>query len=130
MTEKRVNVFQTDRLDDVIVVEPLGDETTFRYFDIHNQSNRVMRELDDVSVRGLVVDFRSVEVMGWVMTSAIVRLVRNVDYRGGRTTYCNASSGNANLFSSLHLGQPWSGHDSREAAITALDLATSTVDEE
>ena len=62
-------VFMIEHVEDVVVVEPLGDESSFRYFDIHNQANRVMRALDDPSVRGVVVDLRSVPTLGWVMTS-------------------------------------------------------------
>lgn len=130
MNDGQIHVFQTHRVDDIFVIEPLGDETKFRYFDIHNQSNRVMRELDDVSLRGLVVDFKSVELTGWVMTSSIVRLVRNIDYRGGRCSFCNATAANASLFASLNLGQPWTSHGSLEEAIAALEVTPSAVDGE
>ena len=94
-------VFVVEHVDEVVIVEPLGDESSFRYFDIHNQANRVMRALDDSSVRGVVVDLRSVPTLGWVMTSAIVRLVRNLDYRGGLAVYCSASQANIDQFSSM-----------------------------
>lgn len=118
---ERVTVFALERLGDVLVVEPLGDEGTFRYFDIHNQSNRVMRMLDDASLRGVVIDFHHLPSLGWVMTSSIVRLVRNIDYRGGVASFCNASPENRTLFESLHLGDPWSCHASREEAVEALN---------
>ncbi len=117
---ERAKVFELDRIDDVLVVAPLGDESSFRYFDIHNQANRVMRELDDPAIRSVVVDFSRVPTLGWVMTSAIVRLVRNLDYRGGLAVYCEASRSNLELFSSMKLGRPWAHHLTREAAVDSI----------
>ena len=113
-------VFTVEHVEDVVVVEPLGDESSFRYFDIHNQANRVMRALDDPSVRGVVVDLRSVPTLGWVMTSAIVRLVRNLDYRGGLAVYCSASKSNIDQFSSMKLGEPWTHLDSRDDGVALI----------
>ena len=117
---ERATVFELERIDDVLVVAPLGDESSFRYFDIHNQANRVMRELDDPAIRSVVVDFSKVPTLGWVMTSAIVRLVRNLDYRGGLAVYCEASRSNLDLFSSMKLGRPWTHHLTREVAVDAI----------
>ncbi len=117
---ERARVFDLDRLDDVLVVVPLGDESSFRYFDIHNQANRVMRELDDPAIRAVIVDFSRVPNLGWVMTSAIVRLVRNLDYRGGLAVYCEASPANLELFSSMKLGRPWTHHNTLEAAVDSI----------
>ena len=116
----KTTVFVVEHVGQVVVVEPLGDESSFRYFDIHNQANRVMRALDDPSVRGVVVDLRSVPTLGWVMTSAIVRLVRNLDYRGGMAVYCSASKSNVEQFSSMKLGEPWSHHDSRDDGVAVI----------
>ena len=116
----KTTVFVIEHVGEVVVVEPLGDESSFRYFDIHNQANRVMRALDDPSVRGVVVDLRSVPTLGWVMTSAIVRLVRNLDYRGGLAVYCSASKSNVDQFSSMKLGDPWSHHDSRDDGVDVI----------
>lgn len=116
----KTTVFVVEHVGQVVVVEPLGDESSFRYFDIHNQANRVMRALDDPSVRGVVVDLRSVPTLGWVMTSAIVRLVRNLDYRGGMAVYCSASKSNVKQFSSMKLGEPWSHHDSRDDGVAVI----------
>ena len=117
---QRIRVFELERIDDVLVVAPLGDESSFRYFDIHNQANRVMRELDDPAIRSVVVDFARVPTLGWVMTSAIVRLVRNLDYRGGLAVYCEASRSNLELFSSMKLGRPWTHHFTRESAVDSI----------
>ena len=116
----KTTVFVVEHVGEVVVVEPLGDESSFRYFDIHNQANRVMRSLDDPTVRGVVVDLRSVPTLGWVMTSAIVRLVRNLDYRGGMAVYCSASKSNVDQFSSMKLGEPWSHHDSRDDGVAVI----------
>ena len=129
----KTTVFLVEHVDEVVIVEPLGDESSFRYFDIHNQANRVMRALDDSSVRGVVVDLRSVPTLGWVMTSAIVRLVRNLDYRGGLAVYCSASQANIDQFSSMKLGEPWSHHDSRDdgvAVIRELIVSRSSLSDE
>ena len=116
----KTTVFVVEHVGQVVVVEPLGDESSFLYFDIHNQANRVMRSLDDPTVRGIVVDLRSVPTLGWVMTSAIVRLVRNLDYRGGMAVYCSASKSNVEQFSSMKLGEPWSHHDSRDDGVAVI----------
>jgi len=113
-------VFNVERRADLAVVRPLRDETTLRYFEIHNESNRIMRMLDDPAIRGVVVNFCDVPALGWVMTSAIVRLVRNVDYRGGGAAFCNASPTLLALFETMHLGRPWTHHELLEEAIEQL----------
>ncbi len=113
-------VFGMDFSGGVVVVEPLGDESSFRYFDIHNQANRVMRRLDNPDVRAVVIDLRSVPALGWVMTSAIVRLVRNLDYRGGLAVYCSATDSVLVQLSAMKLGTPWSHHANREEAVVAV----------
>jgi len=117
---ERAKVFELERIDNVLVVAPLGDESSFRYFDIHNQANQVMRELDEPAIRAVVVDFAIVPTLGWVMTSAIVRLVRNLDYRGGLAVYCEASRANLEQFSRMKLGRPWTHHLTREAAVDSV----------
>ena len=122
---ERATVFAMELVDEIIVISPLGDESSYRYFDIHNQANHVMRRLDDPSVRGVVIDLTEVPTLGWVMTSAIVRLVRNVDYRDGLAVYCAASPSNLNQFSAMKLGRPWTHHETREESIEAMrDLLT------
>jgi hypothetical protein len=59
-------------------------------------------------------------MLGWVMTSAIVRLVRNLDYRGGLAVYCSASKANIQQFSSMKLGDPWTHHDSRDEGVAVI----------
>ncbi|MBO09471.1 MAG: hypothetical protein CMJ68_01775 [Planctomycetaceae bacterium] len=117
---ERAKVFELERVGEVVVVAPMGDEASFRYFDIHNQANQVMRTLDDGSVRAVVVDLSHVSLLGWVMTSAIVRLVRNLDYRGGLAVYCAASAANLNQLSTMKLGRPWSHHATRNDGIEAV----------
>lgn len=117
---ERATVFDLEHVDEVVVVTPLGDEASFRYFDIHNQANQVMRVLDDDSVRAVIVDLSRVPLLGWVMTSAIVRLVRNLDYRGGLAVYCAASTANLNQFSTMKLGRPWSHHGTRDDGLVAI----------
>ncbi len=116
-------VFEIERAGEVLVIEPLGDEATYRYFDIHNESNRVLRELDDAEVKGVVIDLSSVPSLGWVMTSAIVRLVRSVDYRGGMAVFCSGTEINRRQFTSMKLGNPWTDHSSRSEAVAALKQA-------
>lgn len=117
---ERARVFEVDRIDKVIVVAPLGDESSFRYFDIHSQANRVMRALDDTTILGVVIDLSSVNTLGWVMTSAIVRLVRNLDYRGGLAVYCSASQSNLAQLSTMKLGRPWTHYATRNEAFEAI----------
>ncbi len=123
-------VFEIERAGDVLIIEPLGDEATYRYFDIHNESNRVLRELDDAEVSGVVIDLRSVPSLGWVMTSAIVRLVRNVDYRGGLAVFCSGSETNRRQFTSMKLGRPWTDHPSRVEAVATLKQCAVDEDSE
>ena len=125
---EQATVFAIERVGKVIVVAPLGDESSFRYFDIPSQANRVMWMLDDRSVLGLVIDLGRVRTLGWVMSSASVRLVRNLDYRGGLAVYCAASQANLAQLSTMKLGDPWTHHGTRDEAVGVIRELLATAD--
>ena len=77
-------VFTTELVGQVLVVTPQGDSTGFRYNDIHSETNAVITAIDRQNAEHLVVNFASVEIVGSIMISAIIKLARKITSKKGQ----------------------------------------------
>ena len=100
-------VFRLDRRGDTLVVCPLGDALGFRYLDVHNETNAVLRVLDEPELTNLVVDFGGKELFGSIMVGSIIKMARKVGHSGGKTAFSNASVEMSEALETMNLGKLW-----------------------
>ncbi|NQV24799.1 MAG: STAS domain-containing protein [Rhodopirellula sp.] len=114
-------VFTTQLVNQTLVVTPQGDSTSFRYSDIHVETNSVIAAIDRHQARNLVVNFNSVEIVGSIMISAIIKLARKIDSKKGQAAFCCASETMQEVMQSMNLTRLWPCYDSQEEAIKSFE---------
>lgn len=113
-------VFKLERDQDILLVTPLGDAGSFRYHDVHQESNVVLQVLDDQTLKHVVIDLSSEQVLGSIIISVVIKLCRKVGARGGKAAFCNASSDMQEVLTTMNLTRLWTHYETRAEAINAL----------
>jgi anti-anti-sigma regulatory factor len=113
-------IFCIEREGDVLIVCPQGDALGFRYNDVHQESNTTLQTLSDPSLKHLVIDFASKQMLGSVMISVIIKLCRSVGTKGGRAAFCNASPDMLDVLNTMNLTKLWKHYPNRADALAAV----------
>ncbi len=115
-----MKVFRLERSGDTTIVVPQGVATEFRYFEVHTESNTVIKQLDQHAVDKLVVDLAEVAEIDSIIIDSIIRMVRRVTNRGGKATICGASDSALKTLRSMRLDTLWPYFLSRAEALQSL----------
>jgi anti-anti-sigma factor len=116
-------VFATQLVGQTLVVTPQGDSTGFRYNDIHAETNAVITAIDRQNAQNLVINFNSVEIVGSIMISAIIKLARKITSKKGQAAFCSASETMEEVMQSMNLTRLWPCFESQEEAIKSFESA-------
>ena len=114
-------VFTTKLVGSTLIVTPQGDSTGFRYNDIHSETNAVITSIDRQNAQNLVINFDSVEIVGSIMISAIIKLARKITSKKGQAAFCRASPTMDEVMQSMNLTRLWPCFDSQEEAIKSFE---------
>ena len=114
-------VFTTELVGSTLVVTPQGDSAGFRYNDIHSETNAVITAIDRQNAQNLVINFNSVEIVGSIMISAIIKLARKITSKKGQAAFCGASETMQEVMQSMNLTRLWPYFDSQEEAIKSFE---------
>ena len=121
MMSQTNTVFTMQFVNQTLVVTPQGDSTGFRYNDIHSETNTVITTIDRQGARNLVINFNSVEIVGSIMISAIIKLARKITSKKGQAAFCCASDTMQEVMQSMNLTRLWPYFDSEEEAIKSFE---------
>lgn len=121
MMTQHNTVFTTKLVGSTLVVTPQGDSTGFRYNRIHSETNAVITSIDRQNAQNLVINFQSVEIVGSIMISAIIKLARKITSKKGQAAFCGASSMMLEVMQSMNLTRLWPCFDSQEDAIKSFE---------
>ncbi len=105
---------------DVAVVIPQGDLLSFRYQDVHLESNLVLTFLDQKNITGLVLDLSQVPLLGSVMVGSLLKFARRVTDRKGKAAFCCASPEMLKVLDTMNLRSVWPYYETRKEAINAV----------
>lgn len=114
-------VFTTELVGQVLVVTPKGDSTGFRYNDIHSETNAVITSIDRQKAQHLVINFQSVEIVGSIMISAIIKLARKITSKKGNAAFCCTSDTMQEVMQSMNLTRLWPCFETQEEAIKSFE---------
>jgi len=114
-------VFTTKAIDDTLVIIPQGDSTGFRYNDIHAETNAIITLIGRQKCRRLVINFSSVEIVGSIMISAIIKLARKITSQKGQAAFCCASDTMQEVMQSMNLTRLWPYYETQEEAIASFE---------
>ncbi|MBT7817554.1 MAG: STAS domain-containing protein [Polaribacter sp.] len=116
-------VFTTQFVGQTLIVTPQGNSTGFRYNDIHAETNAVITAMDRQNARNLVINFNSVEIVGSIMISAMIKLARKITAKKGQAAFCSASETMKEVMQSMNLTRLWPYFESQEEAIKSFESA-------
>lgn len=114
-------VFLTERLDDTLIICPLGESLRFRYRDVHIQSNSLYTMLDDPTVINVLVDLRNVDTMDAVIVNAVLRLLTKAKGDDGHVGFCQGNEKILQVLQQIKVGPVWPYYATREEALRAFD---------
>lgn len=115
----KVFKFESDELTFVLI--PQGNASSFRYKDIHVESNAVLRLLNSPDIEKLIVDLSAVSNVSSVIIGAIIRMAQSVSQRGGKVALCSASDNIDEVIRTMNLTKLWPLCETREEAIAILE---------
>ena len=113
-------VFAAEHAGDTLIVIPLGDAHDFHYGDVHTESNKVRRLLEEGKFKHLVVDMGSAPIFTAVTINVAVMLSRIVSHRGGRAVMCEATEKTRGVLANMKLAELWPHYATRAEAIMSL----------
>ncbi len=114
-------VFKFESDEQTFVLVPQGNASSFRYKDIHVESNAVLRQLNNPDIQKLIVDLSAVSNVSSVIIGAIIRMAQSVSQRGGKVALCSASDNIDEVIRTMNLTKLWPLCKTREEAISALE---------
>lgn len=115
----KVFKFETD--EQTFVLVPQGNASSFRYKDIHVESNAVLRLLNSPDINKLIIDLSAVSNVSSVIIGAIIRMAQSVSQRGGKVALCSASENIDEVIRTMNLTKLWPLCKTREEAMAVLE---------
>ena len=114
-------VFKVIRQEPTLIVLPQGDITTFRYNDVHVESNRVLRLLDEDALNNVIIDFGNADYVSSVVIGALIRFARKATDHGGQAVICSVTGNMTEILTTMNLLKLWPSFPTREAALDSLE---------
>ena len=113
-------VFVLEQIDGILIVLPQGDLSTFRYREVHIETNSIETQLRSGGTERLIIDFRAIASLGSILISSLIKFARIVADRGGKVAFCNASDEMLDILKNMNLSRIWPLYETREEALSKL----------
>jgi len=121
---QHLKIFQVEALDDALVVTPSGEGSTFRYNELHVETNVIRAQLGKPGVRLLILDLHQMEYFGSEFIGSLVSMLRETRSRGGKACFCAAKPQTLQILQNMSLFKLWPYFESREEALTSVAAAS------
>ncbi|MGE0378645.1 MAG: STAS domain-containing protein [Planctomycetaceae bacterium] len=122
---KHLKIFQTKRIDNILVVTPQGDPSTFRYNDLHREANSVRDLLMNPQIANLAINLQNMQYFGSEFIGSLVSMAREVKNRQGRAAICEANPQMVEVLQNMSLFKLWPYYATEQEALAALQQAGS-----
>ena len=117
---KHLRIFDVEKLPPCVYVTPKGQGASFRYHDLHVESNAVRTLIADFDTPYLIIDLHNLNYFGSEFIGALITLGREKKLRGGKTVLCSASPQMLEVLKNMSIVKLFPYHDTREDAIEAV----------
>ena len=117
------SAFHAERNGSTLIVCPLGVSLRFRYREIHIESNRLYRMLDDPDVNNVLIDLQNIDTMDKVILNAVLRLLTKARNDEGHVGFCNGNQSILQVLQQIKVGPVWPYFMTREDALHAFEAA-------
>ncbi len=112
-----LKIFVCEQIGDVVVLTPAGD--SFRYQDLHAETNAVRGHMTKPGSKHLIVDLEKMGYFGSEFIGALVSMLREVKTRGGKSCFCTANPQMLQVLQNMSLFKLWPHYDTRAEALAA-----------
>ena len=113
-------VFLVEGKGDTLIVSPTGEACEFRHSLVIDETNTILKLLEEPEICNLVIDLSREEYFGSVIIGAANTMINKVLDRGGRAATCNASEEMQNVIQIMNLSERWTNYPSRRKALKAV----------
>lgn len=117
---KHLKIFQTTRVDNILVVCPQGDPSAFRYNDLHREANSVRDLLMGPDIQHLVLNLQNMQYFGSEFIGSMVSMAREVKNRQGRAVICEANPQMLEVLENMSLFKLWPYFSTQQEALAEL----------
>lgn len=120
---QHLKIFKIQKKNDIIIVTPQGEGSTFRYQDLHMEANAVRQVMAKPEHSHLVLNLAELSYIGSEFIGALVSMMRETRARRGRAVFCNANEQMYSVLQNMSLFKLWPHFDSLEEALAELESA-------
>lgn len=110
-------IFKVETWGDTLIVIPQGDNTSFKYHDVHIETGRVNELILGHGYRKVIVDFSQSRLVGSLILDAITNFLRKAT---DKAVLCGASPEMHQSLTDLRLLTIWPLYASRHDALQAI----------
>jgi anti-anti-sigma factor len=113
-------LFAIEHQGTTLVVTPTIRDGMFRYAKLRTEASSLRVKLAGPNIRGLVIDLRELDYVGWDAISIVVALARQMESSGGPAALCCPTPQVQQTLTNMGLSRIWPTHPTREAALAAV----------
>ena len=120
-----LKIFRAAQTGDILVIQPHGDASAFRYQDLHQEANAIRAALGKPGVSHLVIDLSQLNYFGSEFIGSLVSMAREVRNRRGKATMCAATEQMLEVLQNMSLFKLWPYFDTQPEAIAFIQRETA-----
>lgn len=111
------SLFKTERVDDTLVVIALDSGNHIAEQRAREESEAVLRQLQDPGIKNLVIDLQSAGTLTTEMIGLMQQFRRQVHALNGKMGLCNVPPSGRDILRFVRLDSLWPIHSSRDRAL-------------
>lgn len=120
-------LFEVEREGPTLIVKPSIHIGTFRFSQLHIETNALRRKLDDRTIHYLVMDFQGMNYVGSEAIGAIIQIARRATDCNAHVAFCGISRQVKEVLMNMRLFDLWPNYPSRDEALQRVRERHDTV---
>ena len=114
-------VFEVNQIGDTVVLVPQANLSEFDFDQIEQAGSDVLKRLDDVLAKNVVIDFHLTDYYGSTAIGFFIKLWKRVRKVGGYMAFCNVSVHERQVLELTKLDTLWDICGTRDEALANVD---------
>ena len=116
-----MDVFELDQVGDTLVLVPQANLSEFEFDLIEVAGGEVLKRLDNVQAKNVVIDFHRTDYYGSTAIGFFVKIWKRVRKAGGHMAFCNVSAHEQQILELTKLDTLWDVCGTREEALALVN---------
>ena len=120
-----LKIFRVEKTGEILVIQPHGDASAFRYQDLQQEANAIRAALGKPDVSHLVIELSQLNYFGSEFIGSLVSMAREVRNRRGKATMCAATDQMLEVLQNMSLFKLWPYFETQAEAIAFIESETA-----